>query len=281
MKDVDCQVFEDQLDALLNRTLPEEGGRQLQLHASSCPDCAMLLRVQEHLKLPPLEELEAEVPEDLLASVWSGVESGIEERGGMAPARDSEKLPADISPDVSAETPGTRRFGWFVPTLAAASVALLLSTGFLFSELRRSEGRERQLVQQVGDLDRWIAGQDGGSELVRRTAELAGGRTNRARALDFALSGQENITVETLLALLEKYPKTMVLFDASQIEGLSESTSRPSPELRGILTVLNDAFATLGSPEGVRVGEFVDWLASSQLPLDMALPKSPLVDLLS
>lgn len=268
-KNMDCQVFEDQLDTLVDGHLPEEGARQLQLHALSCPDCAMLLRVQEHVKLPPLEELEAEVPDHLLASLWPNVAA-------------ATSLP---TPDVSAETSpipkSLRRTPWMIPTLAAASVALLLSTGFLFSQLRKSEGRVQQLSQQVGEYQQWLALQDGGSDLVHRTAELAGGRRNRARALDHALAGKENITIGTLIDLLERYPESMVLFDTSQIEGLSRRTSRPHPELRGILAVLGDAFDTLGDSEGVRVGEFTEWLASSRLPMDMALPKSPLMDLLS
>ena len=73
-KEIDCQVFEDQLDALLDGSLPDEGIGQLQLHALSCPDCAMLLRVHEHLALPSLEELEAGVPEELLTSMWPRIE---------------------------------------------------------------------------------------------------------------------------------------------------------------------------------------------------------------
>ena len=61
-KDVDCLVFEDQLDALVAGGLPVEGLEQLRLHAFSCPDCAMLLKVKEHLTRPSLEGLEAAVP---------------------------------------------------------------------------------------------------------------------------------------------------------------------------------------------------------------------------
>ena len=56
-KDVDCQVFRDQLDALVQGALPEEGARQLRLHVADCPECAMQLKVQEHLVIGCIEYL--------------------------------------------------------------------------------------------------------------------------------------------------------------------------------------------------------------------------------
>ena len=261
-KETDCQFFEDQLDTLLDGSLSGEGTRQLRLHALSCPDCAMLLRVKEHLVLPSLEELEAAVPEELLASMWPKVQAGV----------------AAQRMDVSAGTSFPKRLRWFVPTLAAASIALLFSASFLFSELKRSEARELQLAQQVGELDRLVVGR---TEWVERTAKLAGGGRNRARALDYVLSGQDYVTLDALLEILGRYPERMVLFDAPQVEALSGTTSRPPPELRKILAVLGDALTTLGDAEGVRVGEFAEWLASLSFPPDMVLPKSQLIELLS
>jgi len=261
-KEIDCQIFGDQLDTLLDGSLSGEGTRQLQLHALSCPDCAMALRVQEHLALPSLEELEAAVPEELLASMWPKV------RAEVAAQR----------MDVSAGTSFPKRFRWHVPTLAAASVTLLFFAGFLFSELKRSEARELQLAQQVGELDR---SGDGRTEWVERTAELAGGGRNRARALDYVLSGQDYVTLDALLEILGRYPESIILFDAAQVEALSGTNSRPPPELRKILAALGDPLTTLGDAEGIRVGEFAEWLASLSLPPDMILPKSPLIELLS
>ena len=266
-KDVDCQIFEDQLDGLVKGTLPEEGARQLRIHAASCPDCSMLLRVQEHLALPALEELEAQVPEDLLASVWPRVEAEVESGAG--------DVPAETGFPMGHQGGRIKRFSWLVPTLAAASVALLFSTGLLYSELKRSEAREVQLARQVGEMDRWMAGLDGGSGLVQRTAELAGGGKNRARAVGYALSGGESLTLDSLLDLLGRYPQGKILFDASQLLALSETTSRPPPELREILTLLGDALTTLGDADGVRVGEFAEWLASSSLPPDMIPASTP------
>lgn len=119
-KEIDCQVFEDQLDALLDGSLPDEGIGHLQLHALSCPDCAMLLRVHEHLALPSLEELEAATPEELVASMWSTVEAEV---GPMVEGVVKEGKKEGLG-GVSAGTPGVHRFPWLVPTLAAASIVL-------------------------------------------------------------------------------------------------------------------------------------------------------------
>ena len=46
---VDCRVFQDQLEALVNGDLGEEGAESLRGHALTCPDCSMLLKVHEHV----------------------------------------------------------------------------------------------------------------------------------------------------------------------------------------------------------------------------------------
>jgi hypothetical protein len=268
-KDIDCQVFEDQLDALLANNLSDEGTRQIQLHALACPDCAMLVRVQEHLALPSLEELEAAVPEELLASMWPKVQAEV------APQ------PVDAPIDVPEEPSGLRSFPWLVPTLAAASVALLFSTGFLFSELRQTKARGMQLAEQIGELETGLAELDPKTEWVERTAQLAGGERNRARALNYVLAGQESITVEALMELLGKYPADLVLFEASQVENLLGTSVRPPPELRDLFGFLAKAMTTLGELKEVRAGDLAEWLATSGLPPDMVVPKSPLIELLS
>lgn len=261
-KDVDCQVFEDQLDALTSGALPEEGIGQLQLHALSCPDCAMLLRVKEHLGLPSLEELEAAVPGGLLATIWPAVEA---EATAAGENRNREH----------------RGYGWVVPTLAAASVALLFTTGFLMADLRQTEAREDRMAEQILELERGLTELDVKTEWVERTAKLAGGRRNRARAVEYLLAGQESITVGDLLALLEQYPADRVLFESPQVENLLGASIRPPPELRDILTVLADAVSTEGETREVRAGDLVDWIARSGLPPDRVIPRSPLLDLLT
>jgi hypothetical protein len=229
----------------------------------------MSMKVLEHLALQGLEELEAAVPDDLLATVWPGVEAGVR------PAR------ARIHQAFSEELVPGRSHNWILPTLAAAAVVLLFSTGFLFSELRKAETQGAQLAGQIVDLQEEINENDANAEWIQRTGRLAGNRRSRARALDYVLAGQEGITVAALVELLEKYPADMVLFEASQIDNLLGTPMRPPPELRRLLSAVASALATLGDAQGVRAGELARWLATSGLPQDLMVPKTPLIDLLS
>jgi hypothetical protein len=206
-KEIDCQVFEDQLDALVGGILPEEGMGQLQAHALSCPDCAMLLRVQEHLALPSLEELEASVPDDLLASLWPRVQTEVGARRMI------------VSPDVSAETSSTRRLPWLVPTLAAASVALLFSTGFLFSELRQTKERGIRLAEQIEELERGMVDLDARTDRVERTASLAGRKT-WMRSFSMDLSTRESVSIAWVQEMVRRLPPDTPLLTASQVEAL-------------------------------------------------------------
>jgi hypothetical protein len=289
-KDVDCQVFEDQLDAFMDGALPEEGIGQLRLHAQSCEDCAMLIRVKEHLALPSLEELEAAVPETLLGSLWPRIEAEAkEDLRGVSPAFRStvsrvfssgRSAATDMRPGVSAATFRDRPGTWLIPSLAAASMALLFSTGFLFSEVRRVEDEGSRLVEQVEDLQWEIRALDMRTEWVERTAQLAGRRRSEARTLDYLLIGKESVTVAALVDLLEMYPADRVLFEAGQVEGLLGTSIRRPQELRDVLSILADAITALENPEEIRAGELAEWLAAS-LPAETVLPKSSLLELLS
>ncbi|MGD2121086.1 MAG: zf-HC2 domain-containing protein [Gemmatimonadota bacterium] len=262
MKDVDCRVFEDQLDALMAGTLPEEGMGQLQLHAQSCPDCSMLLRVKEHLSVPSLEELEGAVPEELLGSILPRVERELE---GSSAYRHSWRA-------------------WLVPTLAAASAALLFSTGFLYSELQRVKATGFQLAEEVGTLRTEMTALEMRTEEVERTAALAGRASYQARALDFLITGPESPTLGDLIDLLESYSDDEVLLEASQVRNLRRLPPlipREAREIGDILDILYREVRDRGTSQDIRAGELADWLANSGIPRDRALPTSSLVQLLS
>ncbi len=287
MKDIDCRVFEDQLDALIAGRLPEEGIQQLQRHAQDCPDCSMLLRVKEHLSLPSLEELEAAVPTGLLESILPGVEGELE-------ASPTKPTGIFLDPMESAQTrirPRERRpsdrqpwRAWLVPTLAAASVALLFSTGFLFSELRRMEATGSQLAEEVGTLRTEMAALTVRTEEVERTAELAGRNSYQARALDFLTTGPESLTLGDLIEVLESLSDDEVLLEASQVRRyrrLHTIVPRETREIGEILRILYREVWKRGAPQDIRAGELAEWLANSGIPRDQALPTSRLAQLLS
>jgi hypothetical protein len=291
MKDVDCRVFEDQLDSLIDGTLPEEGIDQMQLHAQGCPDCSMLLRVKEHLFLPSLEELEGTVPEDLLASILPSVERELETSpsGEKLGSRSifQKRRESHHTGNKQTRRPSGPRRPWstrLVPALTAASAVLLFSTGFLYSELKRVRAAGSQLAQEVGTLQAEMAALEVRTEEVERTAELAGRNIYQARALDFLTTGPESLTLGDLIDLLESFSGDEVLLEASQVRALSKPTTlilRDTREIREILEILYREFQDRGARQDIRAGELAEWLANSGIPQDRALPTSRLVQLLS
>ena len=265
-KDIDCRIFEEQLDALMEGRLSEEGVEQLQLHALTCPDCAMLLRVQKHLSLPSLESLESAVPPELLESMWPRVEEETVNPRRFASAE--------------ARAPVQSFRSWLVPLLAAASLVLLFSTGYLVTALMASQAREERLAQEVSELDWWMANADRAQEWVLRTGALAP-KAQLSRALDFGLAGEESVEIGRILEILGSLPGDRILLDAASVRALTEARSPPPPELRDLLLLLEEAVATLGDEEGVRAGELRQWLSSSPLPSDMVVPTSSLIELFS
>ena len=293
IKDVDCQVFGDQLDGLVRGDLPAEGERLLRLHAEICPGCATQLRVQEHLVQPSLAELEAQVPEELLASLWSRVEGEVGPRAGVAGegagggdevGRTGER-PAygkgagrrgkggSGDPGGSGRATGVGSgFRWLVPALAAATLALLFSTGFLTLELSRAQERDALLAQQVAEQQRWLSELEVGANAdpVARTAALAG-RSPWLRAL----GRQESISIQGLRVLLGRMPGDRMIMTQAQVDAaLRSRTPLGMPLLREVL-------AGIEGRDGVRVRDLIQALDGLDVGPDVAVPTADLVSLLS
>ncbi|HSG81453.1 MAG TPA: hypothetical protein VLC48_04310 [Gemmatimonadota bacterium] len=230
-KNIDCEVFQDQLDSLKQGTLSRDGETQLGLHAEACAECAMLLRLHGHLAAPSLAELEAVVPDLYVASMW-------------------ERVQADVA---AGAKPGSRFGGWqparwLVPTLAAASALLLVSTSFLLAELRTARGREQTLVARVESHE-------------RRLAELESALTPRAtltglagrRVWERALAGKESVTLGELTALLEGLPARTTL--------LSPSSARALGDMPGWVTFSwRDGLGQLDLEDGAQASELLEVL---------------------
>jgi hypothetical protein len=266
-KEIDCQVFEDQLDALMEGRLSEEGVGQLRAHALSCAGCAMQLRVQEHLALPSLEELEGAVPEEMLASVWPTVEDAVREGGpggirGASDAAGAFRIPAHT------------HSRWLVPTLAAASVALLFSTGFLFSELRNTEARESQLADRIGQLEDDLAGLNERTVAVERTAGLSA-RSGWARAINLSLGSPETVTIGWLKEMLGGMQPDAHVLSKSELDDLMGSRfSRGFGRLR--VSIPGESIA-----DGLNVAELLTLLEELNLDPDQTVPADRLMDILS
>jgi hypothetical protein len=231
----DCDVFQDQLDALQAGALPEEGKEQLRLHAESCEDCAMLLRLHEHLAAPPLSDLEDAVPDELVASVWPRVRAEIA-TGNSARLRGSR---------------GWHAWGWLVPAMAAATLFLLIGSGLMYQELRELRRREIALMQQIADQQRWLAELDlrTATDPVARTAGLAGRAT-----WERALARRESVSVAELARLLASLPAASTIFDASELEALYR---RVPFWMSG---TLRDAAAEVRTGDGLQAGELMELL---------------------
>lgn len=254
---VDCQVFADQLEALVRGDLPEDGMRQFRLHAHECSECGMQLRVQEHLVEPRLLELEARVPDKMVEGMWDAVEAGLPASGeaGLVDAR------AQFRP----------RAPWLVPTLAAATIVLLFSTGFLYWKTTRLQTRTQALTQQVEDQRYWMAELEmGGADPVARTAALAG-RSPWSRAL----SRQDEITLRSLRSLLARVPADRVILSRSQMDGVLRSRVPLSPP------PLREILGRIPGTDGVTAAELLTALDELEMSPETALPTADLIALLS
>jgi hypothetical protein len=260
-KPIDCQVFEDQLDALVNGDLPADGMEQLRLHSEACPDCAMQLRVHEHLAEPSLEELEARVPSSLVASLWPRVEGTLEARPRTA--RPTIKTSSRWRSLLSA---------WQVPAMAAAILLLLIGSGFLFAQLRTVQARERVLAEQILDQREWLAELELRTSLdpVSRTASLTG-RTNWIRAL----SREERITVRELREMLRSLPGNPTLLSATEVRALQRRAGFWTPMPWG------EALREFDGEAGVRAQDLLAVMETMDLHPEINVPTARLVDLLN
>lgn len=229
-KDIDCRVFEDQLDAFSQGALSEEGMEQLRLHSRACPDCAMMLKMKEHLAYPSLEELEAEVPEALVASMWPRVSADVAQQEAQRQARPVGRW--------------TLRF--LAPAAAAAVIVLAVGSGFLWREVRQLRTRESVLVQQLAERERWLA------ELDLRTAPNAAARTAGlagSRSWQRVLARRQSVTVSELAVMLAGIPTETTLVDAAEAERLM----RRVPLLRA--APWKEALSEIRSDDGLQADE--------------------------
>jgi hypothetical protein len=259
---VDCQVFSDQLERLLDGTLPNEALGLLRQHADACPTCATQLRVKSHLARPTLAELESRVPDPMVETMYRQVRAALDE-----PATPVGADPHPLGSGTAA-LHGPRSFArpW-VPLLAAASVALLLSTGVLGIQLRRAKLQEARMAVQL-DVQR-----------ARVTGLLtAGGRatgaTGGASWLRF-VPAQETITIAELVELLDRVPADRVILSETRVGLLrSRPTTRAGRIMDGLLQEIS-------SDDGIRAGDLLRALDRARIRRDLTVRTADLVELLS
>jgi hypothetical protein len=173
----------------------------MRAHAGWCPECAVLLRIHEHLSCPAQAEIEEAVPDELVTSVWPRVRAAIESR---APAR-------------SAAEGARSGWRWLVPALAAAGIALAVGTGALTLEVRELHGRERILAQRIAEQEILIAELDirtSPGAAVGTAVSPGAGRWERMLTRGGSVTVEE---IETALALL---PANAAILDPRSTETL-------------------------------------------------------------
>ena len=245
----DCDVFQDQLDALLERRLPAVGLEQLRLHAAACPECAMQLRVHEHLVALSVQHLEAAVSDELVGSVLPRVQSVIGAQGAT-PGRERGRR---------------ERWSRFVPALAAATLLLCFSSGLLYWELRQLREQESVLIRQVTEQGRRLAQLDAATSMdpVARAAGLAG-RTPWERAL----ARRTTITVSELEQLLRSAPVSTTIFTAAESEALLQSLPP------WLVALTREALSRMQTDDGITAGELIQLIGDLDIDTERRISTS-------
>jgi hypothetical protein len=264
---IDCVYFGEQLDALMEGTLPDDAKAHLRAHAAECAECSTALRIQDHLLGPPLDSIEAEVPREHLDTMWERVGEAIQPVAPETSQPDSE--------------PVFQKRGWLVSTLAAASLVLLLATSGLGLALSRSKASEARLANQMAEFEHRLGSGASGEAWIQRTGELQQNPSRRAKAVAYHLQGADEVDVDGLLDLLARLPSGTIILDAESLEAMYRTPGYTSSELRELLVVLNDAVVEIQPEHGLRAGDFADWLSNAALPNDLSVPTTALLELLS
>lgn len=249
---VDCLVFEDQLEALVEGRLPAEGLRRLRAHAEACAACGTQLQVKAHLASPTLAELEPRVPDDLVDGMYGRVREALD--GAQDTTAPRLRRAARTNP--------------LVPLLAAASVALLISTGLLGRQLLREQERAGFLEMELEVQQARVSG-------LLSAAGSAGSRSGLAFTLFRPLARRETVTVAELRELLDGLPAHRTILSAERVQSLR---SLPSTR-RG--WVMDELLSAIPPDEGVSAGDLADLLDRASMSPDRTLRTADLLELLT
>jgi hypothetical protein len=193
----ECEKFQDRLDLLGGEPPPEEEMRELERHASGCPECATMLEAYLHLAGPSNAELEAQVPDEMTGAMWQRVAARTVDR------------------NTGYERFNVRRI--LVPVLAAAVVLLVFAFGFTLGELRHLRGVEQRMAEKIERRDETIAAlqvrSDDASGLL--ASDRFHGLVRRRYLQD-----RETYRIGELITLLEQLPPDMEILSAWEVDAL-------------------------------------------------------------
>lgn len=230
MKEISsCESFEKLLDRQAAGDLTPEETHWLSQHARQCADCAMLLRIRDHLAAPSTEVLAEDLPADADARMWHAVAA--QTRTPAAAGRRS-------APWWQAANPQR----WLAPVFATALLLLLIGNLLLIGELRRIHHREQELASQLAQIENRlpVAGQPaeiatlaGGFTAGRRPGILAAATRGARSRIDVSigrwLPDRESLTASELRAELSQIPPRITLLSRYDAELLLEHLAARSP----------------------------------------------------
>lgn len=198
MKEHDCEIFQEKLDAL-------EGGRpsgteleELERQAAGCRDCGTILEAYQHLAGPSALELEAEVPAEMVDSMWARVSACTTERPS-----------------------GARRWSIgriLTPTLAAAVVLLVFALGFMLGELRHLRGIEERMAAMIERREETIVALQ--AQRSNDTPGLLASERIRGLARRRFLQERDTYRVSELISFLEQLPHDTKILNAQEVDVL-------------------------------------------------------------
>lgn len=194
---------------------------------------------------PSLASLEASVPDEWAESMWGAVESRI------APRR-----PA-IHP-------------WLVPSLAAASVALLATSLLSIGALRATQEREATLLDDLRRQEVQIAA------LAAAPAPAPVGRMRNAAIRAGwvrSLEGRRSVPVDEFVRILADLPPRTILLDEARARAIVETRIVPQAWRRALDGLLTDG--------PLRAEDLLAALRRMDLPPGTTVPAARLLDLLT
>lgn len=242
----DCEQFQDVMDELFEGAATGDAVEQLREHAASCPDCAMLLKMSEHLKGSSLSELEAAVPDRLVEEMWPRVELDV--------MRDEWRKKGEKG------RPSVWR--WVAAAQAAAIVLLAIGAAMLFGELNETQRRETALTGQVASQEQRLAA----VELWTSITAAPSAHPTGGPAWKRQLADMENITVAEAVRYLERLPEDDLVLDV-------RGTKRLMMQLPyAVSGVPPDALTDISINDGLQAGEALRLIAALGLDPSQQFP---------
>jgi hypothetical protein len=234
-----CERVRERLDAFMDGTLSDEEFLGLMSHVDRCPDCAMLLRVQQHTSEVPTDALEASVPNELVDGMYRQVMGRIK---GQERERSKPRI----------RRPSVK---WLVPALSTAVAVLLLANGATLHELRRSRERESALSERI----------EGG--------RIGSRPHSGSRSWTRELARPDGVSIVRLRSILERMPPK------TRIVGADEAVRLLSNAERWRLSEWDEALTMIDPYDGLQANEILRLIGTIDPDPNMRIPTARLVSL--